>query len=255
MRIANRPFKPTLVGTLATAAMLFFLVYLGFWQLRRADEKRVIIAQFSGGATTTEILNATSINELPLLQHVVVDGHFDTARQVLLDNMPASKDAAGFGKPGYRVLTPLISDHDIVLVDRGWVPLGQTREELPDVHVADNLRTVHGRLAELPRPGIRLQGSAVAESWPRVLNFPTLPELQAIYGKTLLPRIVLLDPSDSDGFRRDWSARYSVTEFGPDRHIGYAVQWFGLALALLVIYVVVGLRQANEATGSAGKLE
>jgi surfeit locus 1 family protein len=255
MRIANRPFKPTLVGSLATAAMLFILLYLGFWQLRRADEKRVIIEQFSSGATTTEMLNATSVKELPLLQHVVIDGYFDSARQVLLDNMPASKDAEGFGKPGYRVLTPLISDQLIVLVDRGWVPLGRTREELPDLQVPDGLRTVHGRLADLPRPGIRLQGAPAVEAWPRVLNFPTLPELQAIYGKTLLPRIVLLDERDPDGFRRDWSARYSVTEFGPERHIGYAVQWFGLALALLVIYVVVGLKQANETAENTDKSE
>jgi surfeit locus 1 family protein len=83
-----------------------------------------------------------------------------------------------------------------------------------------------------------------------VLNFPTLQELQTIYGTTLLPRIVLLDESEPDGFRRDWSARYSVTEFGPERHIGYAVQWFGLALALLVIYIVVGFKQANTSDNS-----
>jgi surfeit locus 1 family protein len=76
-----------------------------------------------------------------------------------------------------------------------------------------------------------------------VLNFPTLQELQSLYGTTLLPRMVLLDESEPDGFVRDWTARYSVTEFGPEKHIGYAVQWFGMALALLVIYIVLGLRQ------------
>jgi surfeit locus 1 family protein len=251
MRIANRPFKPTLVGSLATLVLLTLLINLGFWQLRRAEEKRTIIEQFSGGAVTTEVLSASNVSELPLLQHVTIDGRFDTAQQVLLDNMPASKDASGFGKPGYRVLTPLRSDRQIVLVDRGWVPLGQTRDQLPDVQVEDRLRTVHGRLADLPRAGIRLQGAPERESWPRVLNYPTLQELQALYGTTLLPRIVLLDESEPDGFRRDWSARYSVTEFGPERHIGYAVQWFGLAFALLVIYIVVGFKQAAATSGTS----
>jgi surfeit locus 1 family protein len=83
------------------------------------------------------------------------------------------------------------------------------------------------------------------------LNFPTLPELQSMFGPSLLPRIVLLDESEPDGFRRDWSARYSVTEFGPEKHIGYAVQWFGLALALIGIYIVVGLKPANKSNDSS----
>jgi surfeit locus 1 family protein len=251
MRIAHRPFKPTLAGSLATLALLPVLINLGFWQLRRADEKRTIIEQFSGGAVTTQLLTADNAKTLPLLQHITTDGRFDTQRQVLLDNMPASKDAAGFSKPGYRVLTPLVSDGQVVLVDRGWVPLGRTRDELPEIQVEDRARTVRGRLADLPRAGIRLQGAPTKDSWPRVLNFPTLPELQTLYGTKLLPRIVLLDETEPDGFRRDWSARYSVTEFGPEKHIGYAVQWFGLAIALVVIYIVVGFKQAATASGES----
>jgi len=242
-------FKPTLAGTVATLALLPLLLSLGFWQLRRAEEKRVIIAQFAAGATDTKMLNADNAAELPYLQHVSIYGQFDSSHQVLLDNMPASKDPAGFARPGYRVLTPLhTTSNNIVLVDRGWVPLGRTRADLPDVRVGEDSRTVRGRLAELPRPGIRLSGAPPEPTWPRVLNYPTLAELQALFDAPIVPRIVLLDEQEPDGFRRDWSARYSVGEFGPDKHIGYAVQWFGLALALVVIYFVVGFRQAFAAS-------
>src|SRR5262249_10885086 len=160
-----------------------------------------------------------------------LNGQFDGARQVLLDNIPASKDAAGFSKPGFRVLTPLlIEGQNIVLVDRGWIPLGRTRDELPDLSVAGEPRSLRGRIAELPRAGFRMQGGPPKATWPRVLNFPTLDELRALYGATLLPRIVLLDPAEPDGYKRDWSSRYSIGEFGPSKHVGYAVQWFGLAL-------------------------
>jgi surfeit locus 1 family protein len=245
MRIANRSFKPTVIGSLVTVAMVALLLSLGFWQLRRAEEKRTVLDRFSLGATTTELLSANNAAALPLLQQVTIDGRFDSTRQVLLDNMPAPKNSGGIGKPGYRVLTPLLCDGYIVLVDRGWVPLGATRAILPDMQVTSYLRTLRGRLAELPRAGMRLQGAPQTESWPRVLNFPTLQDLQALYGVTLLPRIVLLDENEPDGFRRDWSARYSVNEFGPDKHIGYAVQWFGLALALVVIYIVVGFKPTS----------
>ena len=69
-----------------------------------------------------------------------------------------------------------------------------------------------------------------------------------MYGETILPRIVLLDENEPDGFRRDWSTRFSVGEFGPEKHIGYAVQWFGLAFALIAIYVIVGIKQSSTAS-------
>jgi surfeit locus 1 family protein len=172
-----------------------------------------------------------------------VEGTYDSARQVLLDNMPSSRAAAGFSQPGYRVLTPLlIATKQAVLVDRGWLPLGSSRAVLPKLDVSSATRTVRGRLAELPRPGIRLQPSVSQATWPRVLNFPTHAQLESLYGIELLPRIVLLDPQEPDGFKRDWTERYSVAEMGPANHVGYAVQWFGMALVLVIIYVVLALR-------------
>jgi surfeit locus 1 family protein len=247
METRLRRFKPTLPGTLAVLASLPLLMSLGFWQLRRADEKRELIDQFAGGDVTTQQLHADSVAELPLLQHISVHGRFDGSRQVLLDNIPAAKDASGFGRPGYRVLTPMsIDEKHILLIDRGWIPLGRTRSELPNLAVNGEPRAVRGRIAELPRAGIRMKNEPANVPWPRVMNFPTLLELRELYGEALLPRIVLLDPNEPDGFKRDWSARYSVGEFGPDKHIGYAVQWFGLALALVVIYIVVGIHRGKQ---------
>ena len=247
MRIGRHSFKHTLAGTLAVLALLPILIGLGVWQLRRAEEKRSLIEQFAGGGVTTQQLHADGIESLALLQNIVVSGAFDATRQVLLDNMPASRDASGFGRPGYRVLTPMrIEPRGILLVDRGWIPLGRTREDLPSLAVEDHSRTIRGRIAELPRPALRMKNPVGRETWPRVLNFPTLPELKDLYGPDLLPRIVLLDPAEPDGFKRDWSERYSIREFGPERHIGYAVQWFGLALTLVVIYIVVGFHRGKR---------
>lgn len=238
-------FKPSLPGTLATLILLPVLLSLGFWQLRRADEKQALIAQYDLGAATTQQLNAENAGSLPLLQNVVVYGRYDASKQVLLDNMPSSKDAANRTRPGYHVLTPLqLNERDIVLIDRGWAPLGASRATLPDISITDAALhsdlSVRGRLAELPRAGMHMPSTSSA--WPKVLNFPTLAELRTLYGEGLLPRIVLLDASEANGFERDWSTRYSAGEFGPEKHIGYAVQWFGLAGTLVVIYIVLGFR-------------
>ena len=209
-------FKPTLAGTVATLVLLPVLLSLGFWQLRRADEKRALIAQYEIGATTIKQLSADNVGNLPLLQNVVVSGRYDASKQILLDNMPSSKNAANRTRPGYHVLTPfLLNERDIVLVNRGWVPLGQSREALPNIAMpntalSDNL-SVRGRIANLPRAGMHMP-TTNATTWPRVLNFPTLQELRALYGDGLMSRMVLLDANETNGFERDWSTRYSVGE-------------------------------------------
>jgi surfeit locus 1 family protein len=242
-------FKPNVAGTVATLVLLPLLLNLGFWQLRRADDKHALIAQYDSGASTTQQLGADNVATLSLLQNVVVYGRYDASKQILLDNMPSSKNAANRTRPGYHVLTPLmLNERDIVLVNRGWVPLGQSREILPNIEISNAALnsdiSVRGRIAELPRAGMHMP-TTTATTWPRVLNFPTLAELRALYGDGLMPRIVLLDANEPNGFERDWSTRYSVGEFGPEKHIGYAVQWFGLAATLFIIYLVTGLRRRS----------
>jgi surfeit locus 1 family protein len=248
MRIANREFKPKLAGTLAALALLSFLISLGFWQLRRADEKRALIEQFASGASNAQLLSRATIDHLPRLQEVVAHGTYDGAHQVLLDNMPAPAHAAGaVAGVGFEVLTPLqLDDGSIALVNRGWVPLGRTRSELPNIQVDADSRSTRGRLAELQKPGLRMANVDTSTSWPRVLNYPSLEELRELYGERLLARIVLLDPDEPNGFAREWSARFTFEEFGPERHIGYAVQWFAFAAALIVIYFATSLKRPEN---------
>ncbi|MGD2032747.1 MAG: SURF1 family protein, partial [Gammaproteobacteria bacterium] len=55
-------------------------------------------------------------------------------------------------------------------------------------------------------------------------------------------RIVLLDASAEDGYLRNWAP----TEFGPERHYGYALQWFALAATLVIIYVVLNVKRSGN---------
>jgi surfeit locus 1 family protein len=121
---------------------------------------------------------------------------------------------------------------------------------LPVVTVDAGPRSVAGRLDQLPVPGIRV-GSAQAPGemgWPRVLNFPTQADVETALGQAVESRILLLDASGPDGYQRDW--RPSVG-FPPERHLGYAIQWFALAVTLVVIFVALSLKSAT-AEGSNG---
>jgi surfeit locus 1 family protein len=220
-------------------------VRLGMWQLHRADEKQALLDQYAAGQRSTVELTVASLGSLQRYQQVRAEGHYDPGRQVLLDNMPSQH-----GRPGYRVVTPFqLASGDWLLVDRGWVPMGRSRMELPEVPVGSETRSIVGRLDELPRAGVHFDApDDPATNWPRVMNFPQQPTLEQALGHPLLKGLLLLDPKQADGYERVWEAHFS---FGPERHIGYAVQWFALAAAAVVIYLILGFRRSRDAGPSA----
>jgi surfeit locus 1 family protein len=175
-------------------------------------------------------------DSLPRYQRGQVTGRYDPSHQFLLDNMPSHT-----GQPGYRVLTPLETAAGWLLVDRGWLPIGSTRTQLPDITVTDGERTITGTIDVLPRAGLELDVPPVAANapWPRVLSFPKQDALEQQLGRKLISGLLLLDASHPDGYERVWEAHLG---FKPERHIGYAVQWFALAAAAVIIFIVISFR-------------
>jgi surfeit locus 1 family protein len=247
LRVGSRRFAPQAWAVVLTALLVAAFVSLGWWQIGRAHEKRAMVESFEHGASTSVALDGAVIDDLPRYQHVSATGNYEPARQILLDNMPSST-----GQPGYRVLTPLRRGDAgrILLVDRGWVPLGATRQQLPVVAVEGGPRSVAGRLDQLPVPGVRV-GDAQAPGetgWPRVLNFPTQADVEAALGQPVESRILLLDATSPDGYQRNWRPSLG---FPPERHLGYAIQWFALAVTLIVIFVALNIESAT-AEGNKG---
>lgn len=236
LRIGNRIFAPRIFTTAITIVLTIALASLGRWQLERMREKQVLFDAFSAGTDETLQLSMVSPGAASRYRHVSATGRYDNAHQVLLDNMTHA------GRAGFQVLTPFVMDGGrTVLVNRGWVPLGATREQLPDIELAENDRTVAGRLGALPAVGIELAAPATG-SWPRLVSYPRMEELAALLQRPLYPAVVLLDPDQPDGFLREWQP----AAFAPERHLAYAITWFALASTLLVIYVVTNLRPAPD---------
>lgn len=235
--LKHRRFAPSPFAIVLTLAGVALFLRLGFWQLDRADEKQALLDQAAAGEQSTVEASLGSVDALPRYQRVSLRGRYDSTRQVLLDNMYSS-----LGRPGYRVLTPFaLESGGWVLVDRGWLAPVATRQDLPDVAVAEEVRTISGALDELRRPGMRMgESEALGEGWPRPLHFPTQAQLERVLERTLARRVVLLDPQLPDGYER--SARV-LAHVDPGRHIGYAVQWFAFALVALAIFVVIALKK------------
>ena len=239
MTSASRKFSPPWWATLGLIIACGAFVTAGMWQLDRADEKRRMFSEFdaSGVADVLTKPVADDAVEDVTFAPLRIAGRYDGEHQFLLDVMVHD------GRVGYHVLTPLRRDGVAMLVNRGWIPADAKRSILPDVAVENGLREVTGLIAPLPRAGLTLEPGAVDESspWPRRLTFPSAEDLRGQLDYPVAGYQLLLDPDADDGFVREW--RPAV--MGPGNHLSYAVQWFGLAIALVIIFIVVNLKNTG----------
>jgi surfeit locus 1 family protein len=240
MKFGSRIFVPRPFTTVLTLLLLVMLVSLGRWQLHRADEKRALFDAFAQGSDATLAIDLHT-PPVPRYQHVEARGHYDESRQVLIDNMTDAD-----GRAGYYVVTPFaLAGGGWLLVNRGWVPLGASRAAPPAVPVDAAPRIISGRADHLPVPGIRMgQPAPLRPPFPVVAAFPAHGELERLIAEdswSTAADLVLLDSDQADGYLRRWQ----VAGFPPLRHIAYAVQWFGLALALAIIYIVTNFKRPD----------
>lgn len=221
--------------TLATLVLLGLFVSLGRWQWQRGEVKQEVWKEFRRDAPARPF--GTSGMDGPRFSRVEVSGEFAADRQFLLDNRPHA------GRPGYEVLTPFhTSSGRWLLVNRGWVPFTGYQDRLPDVTLAaTGTISITGKIEDLPVAGLA-SGRAPPETssgWPRLTSFPTHDELQRALGVRLEPRILLLDPQVPAGYLRDWQP----PGLDPSRHFSYAIQWWGFAVVLLVLYFALNFRR------------
>lgn len=236
----RRHFRPTLAATLAVAVALPVLLGLGVWQLERGQQKARLLTQAAAaqGQPPLDLGRAGSVDAIDDHLPVVVRGVFLGEWQGLLDNQVRD------GQVGYDVLTPLRVQGlaGVLLVDRGWLARGGRRSDVPAWQTPAGEVTLIGHLR---RPAdVPLVTGDVSESFGDRWVVPQIdPALLGEYlGMPVQAKVLRLAPESEHGFRRDWP----LVSMTPQRHYGYAVQWFGLAVALLGIYLVTGVRRARS---------
>jgi len=227
--------------TLATVLLFALFVSLGRWQWHRGEIKQQAWADFEREMQRAPVDAPPHLDTAPRYQAIRLRGHFDAQRQFLLDNRFFK------GNPGYEVLTPFtLVDGRRVLVNRGWIPFNGFRDRLPDVSLssaslADEI-TVTGRLDELPAGGLA-SGRAppgTDASWPKLTSFPTHEELEGALREKLERRIVVMN-AGPDNLEHEWAP----PGLAPERHFSYAIQWWGFALVLLVLYFGLNFRKVS----------
>ena len=155
MRIASWEFNPSLWPTLAVLLVLPLFLSLGFWQLDRAEQKRTLHHEFEErqGASVISLNKENTLrNDFAELhwQKVSIEGTFSREINILLDNQVVR------GVAGYFVYTPfkLKEWGTQVLVNMGWVPAGDSRDNPLDIEAEEDVLQMIGSVKWPSETGI-----------------------------------------------------------------------------------------------------
>ncbi len=228
-------FRPGLLPTLLVLAMLPVLVWLGFWQLERGEHRRELLERQQARQQAAPLAphEIEQLND-PAFARVFLQGRFDAEHSFLLDSR--TRD----GQVGIELLQPF---HDElsgrwVMVNRGWIPWPDRR-----VPPAFDTPTQPLKLAAwvyVPPGKPFVFSHRAAEGWPRLINHVDIEAMWQQAGREGVIHELRLEPGPS-AYRADWA----ITSMSPSQHLGYAVQWFALAAALLALFIYFGVHQAR----------
>ena len=240
INIGNLVFCPRLITTIFAVIFFLLFIYLGFWQLDRAEQKREF-QSFYNERHQEEIINLNNnlISNTSdfLWRRVSATGIFLEDQQILLDNQ------VNAGQAGYYVYTPfkIKNSPDIFLINRGWVPVGKDRNKSPKLIFTEGEVTIEGVFKKEPRTGVLLMENKAEKLEDGVARFQKIV-ISEISKKTKInffPYVIRLLPESKYGYIRNWKLRNS----GENVHIGYAYQWFAFATTLFIIYFVLNIKR------------
>ncbi len=221
-------FRP--VFTLLCLFLFVLCCVLGVWQLHRYHFKKELLATYQKNLTTKpEPFQQINQNADVQFQRVVVKGDYLNDLTMLL------QDQFHNDQVGYDVITPvrIPGEKKLLLVDRGWVEKPQN-SDLPIIAATKGHPPIMGYLKMLGEYQFILGDNILAPTQrPIVMQKIDVNELSRITNQEYFPFILRLDAQASNGYVRDWV----VTTVMPERHMGYTVQWFALALVLLIAYL------------------
>jgi len=208
---------------------LGLLLYLGFWQLERGLEKARVEQKVSVASVQSIQIEASPPSwEGMNYQNVELSGQWDYKHTFLLNSRIHK------GVSGVEVLTPFVLEGDasVVLVNRGWI----AKTDLPlldDTGIRSNETMVVGQIYQ-PSKGYTIGPSYTdRSSWPVTIEYIDHAAISKLLEKELALSILVMD-SDSSVFTRIWKP-YVITA---QRHYGYVVQWWGLAIVLIVFGLI-----------------
>ncbi|QWE03581.1 SURF1 family protein [Polynucleobacter sp. JS-JIR-II-b4] len=221
----------------------------GVWQLSRANTKIALAATLQA-RQQMPILSANAgpwTLEEAGERRMSARGQYIPEAAVWLDNRPRPipPEGSATAQSGFYLMMPLMLEgrHEVLWVNRGWAPRNnENRETLPPVQTPNKVVNIEGIVFAHPGKVYELGSSKISTdiNKPRIEQNFDLTAEGKLHGWSQAPFILReLEVGAVDGLIRDWAPLTS----GVDRHYAYAFQWFALALAGFLFWLLNGLRQ------------
>lgn len=222
------------------AGALLLLIGLGSWQVERLFWKEALIAERHAAVTAPPIALPDSLAAAQGLEyrHVQVTGHFLNDRELYLG--ATSED----GHPGYHVITPLVEKTgEIVLIDRGFIPEAKRQPATREAGEIEGEVTIAGllRLGTFGKPHWFLPDNSVEHNYWFWVDPSAMAAAEQL--EHVLPFYVDADATPNPGgLPVGGQTRLEL----PNNHLQYAITWYALAVALVVIYIIFIRRRLAE---------
>ena len=228
-----------LAGHALALTLVVLFVNLGFWQLRRLEQRREHVAQVveRSQLPPAPLAEALAAGEVPEYRTVAAVGTFDPSEEVLL------RGRGRDGQPGFHVLTPLVLSEpaglpgEAVLVERGWVPYALDSVPVTEASPPEGEVVVTGRVrAPTSHRAGTLGPRDPAEGELTQTFYVDVERLQPQMPYRLVPAYVELTSVDPP-HPGELPLALPEPDLGEGPHLGYAVQWFSFAAIGIVGYL------------------
>ncbi|MEZ5659015.1 MAG: SURF1 family protein [Burkholderiaceae bacterium] len=238
----------SLVPTLAVIAVVAITAALGFWQLDRARGKQALADQARAALAAPPIeIDATPRSpESVAGRRLTARGQWDLSHTVFLDNRTHA------GRAGFHVFMALrLAGDDVapryLLVQRGWVAADRLdRTRVPRLQPAEGAQRVTGTAVLALEQAVQLGSAPPPAERGQIWQAVTREDFAAWSGLALQPFILREQGDGDDGIVREWPEPADDVAM----HRGYALQWFLIGLAAVLMWAWAGLRRPVDRAGS-----
>ena len=219
-----------------TFKVLFFIIViitciiLGLWQIDRANEKAYLYHAFneriSKNPIQFEVIKSNPVD----FTKIIITGTYISNKQFLLDNKIFNK------KAGYEVISPMLFDDQIVLINRGWVS-NNNRQSLPNIDIRNVDSQAIGYIYKY-KDFYQLSEDFYKNDWPLIIQNIEIDKIKQMFKYKVFPYVLIMSEDQENSFNIQ-----TIYKKNSDlKHYMYAGQWFLFAL-IGIIFMIILLRK------------